>query len=176
MQIAPFSGYGDVETGTLIREQQSGLLSVPNTGMVVISDHVDDVSDIHPRFKRPVGERLANLALSETYGVPGIAAKSPLYAGMTIEKNKIRIRFENADAGLVSKGKELTEFMIAGEDRKFYPAKARIDGSTVVVQAKDVKDPVAVRFGWPNGSIPNLFSKEGLPVSCFRTDSWPVLK
>jgi sialate O-acetylesterase len=70
----------------------------------------------------------------------------------------------------MAKGKELTEFQIAGADRKFYPAKATIEGSTVVVSAKEVKVPVAVRFGWSNASMPNLFSKEGLPVPSFRTD------
>lgn len=91
---------------------------------------------------------------------------------MKVEKNKIRVTFSYAPAGLVAKGGEPTEFMIAGEDQKFYPAKAKIEGSTVIVSAKEVKAPVAVRFGWSNASIPNLFSKEGLPVSCFRTDNW----
>lgn len=174
VQIAPFSGYGEVETGTLIREQQVKMLTIPNTGMVVISDHVEDVTDIHPKYKKPVGERLANLALSDAYGKHGYPSRSPLYRDMVVEKNKVRIRFENAPNGLMSKGKEVTEFMIAGADRKFVPAKAKIDGSSVVVSARGIRDPVAVRFGWPNGSIPNLFNKEGLPASCFRTDNWPV--
>jgi sialate O-acetylesterase len=76
---------------------------------------------------------------------------------MKVEKNRIRIAFDN---------------VIAGEDRKFYPAKAKIDKNTVIVSAKEVKKPVAVRFAWANGTIPNLFSKEGLPVPSFRTDSW----
>lgn len=174
VQIAPFT-YGEVETGTLIREQQVKLLEVPRTGMVVISDHVEDVKDIHPRYKKPVGERLANLALSDTYGRDEIVARSPVYKRMAVEKNRIRIWFDNVPTGLVSKGKELTEFQIAGEDKKFVPARARIDGNTVVVSSKQVKNPVAVRFGWPNHSIPNLFTSEGLPVSCFRTDQWDIL-
>lgn len=174
VQIAPFT-YGDFESGTLIREQQVKLLEVPRTGMVVISDHVENVKDIHPRYKKPVGERLANLALSDTYGRTEIIARSPVYKRMAVEKNRIRIWFDNVPTGLVSKGKELTEFQIAGEDRKFVPARARIDGSTLVVSSRDVKKPVAVRFGWPNHSIPNLFSSEGLPVSCFRTDEWEIV-
>lgn len=174
VQIAPFD-YGDVETGTLIREQQVKMLEIPATGMVVISDHVEDVKDIHPRYKKPVGERLANLALTETYGKTGIPSKSPIYNHMAVEKKKIRIWFDNAPNGLISKGKEVTEFLIAGEDGKFVPARAKIDGSTVVVSSRDVKKPVAVRFGWPNNSIPNLYSKEGLPVSCFRTDDWKII-
>jgi sialate O-acetylesterase len=173
VQIAPFT-YGEFESGTLIREQQVKLLEVPKTGMVVISDHVENVKDIHPRYKKPVGERLANLALSDTYGRNDIIARSPVYKRMAIEKNRIRIWFDNVPNGLMRKGKDLTEFQIAGEDRKFVPAKARIDGNTVVVSSREVKNPVAVRFGWPNHSIPNLFSKEGLPVSCFRTDDWEI--
>jgi sialate O-acetylesterase len=174
VQIAPFT-YGEIDQGTLIREQQVKMLEIPKTGMVVISDHVEDVKDIHPRFKLPVGERLADYALAETYG-KSIPHKSPLYKSMKIEKNKIRITFENAPNGLISKGGEPTEFLIAGEDQNFVPAKAKIDGSSVVVSSREIKSPVAVRFGWPNASVPNLFSKEGLPVSCFRTDDWPVLE
>jgi sialate O-acetylesterase len=173
VQIAPFT-YGPVEKGTLIREQEVKMLEIPKTGMVVISDHVDNVQDIHPQFKKPVGERLANVALAEAYGKPGIVYKNPLYQSMKVEKSKIRIQFQNVPSGLVARGGEPTEFLIAGEDQKFYPAKAKIDGATVVVSAKEVKAPVAVRFGWKNESIPNLFSKEGLPVSSFRTDDWPI--
>jgi sialate O-acetylesterase len=171
VQIAPYDKYGG-QGGTLIREQEVKMLEIPRTGMAVISDLVDNVSDIHPQFKKPVGERLANIALADTYGKKDIVHRSPLYQSMDVEKNKIRITFSNAPGGLVSKGGEPTEFMIAGADQKFYPAKAKIEGSTVVVSAKEVKTPVAVRFGWNNSSIPNLFSKEGLPVSCFRTDTW----
>lgn len=171
VQIAPFSGY-DGESGVLLREQQVKILEVPKTGMVVISDLVDDVKDIHPKYKRQVGERLADIALTDTYDKQGFAASSPLYKEMKIEKNKIRITFDHASNGLQAKGGDLTEFMIAGGDQKFYPAKAKLDKGTVVVSAKEVKKPVAVRFGWSNGSMPNLFSKEGLPVPSFRTDTW----
>jgi len=175
VQIAPYGGYGDIEKGTLIREQEVKMLEIPKTGMVVISDHVDNVKDIHPQYKKPVGERLANLALADTYGKKGIVYQSPLYKSMKSEKGKIRISFDHVPSGLISKGGEPTEFMIAGDDQKFYPAKAKIEGGNVIVSAKEVKNPVAVRFGWKNESIPNLFSKEGLPVSCFRTDDWPIL-
>lgn len=172
VQIAPYSGYNNAESGTLIREQQVKMLEIPKTGMVVISDLVDDVADIHPKYKKTVGERLANVALADTYGKTNIVYRSPLYKSMKIEKNKIRIAFDNVPTGLEGKGGDLTEFIIAGEDKKFYTAKAKIDKGTVVVSSKEVKDPVAVRFAWGNGAIPNLFSKEGLPVSSFRTDSW----
>lgn len=174
VQIAPFSGYGDVEIGTLIREQEVEMLKIPNTGMVVISDLVDDVADIHPKFKKPVGDRLANLALTDTYGKSGIESHCPVYKSMNVEKNKIRISFEYVTKGLITKGGDATEFLVAGDDQKFYPANVKIDGNTVLVSAKEVKSPVAVRFGWSNGSIPNLFSSGGLPVSCFRTDDWKI--
>jgi sialate O-acetylesterase len=175
VQIAPWSGYGEIESGTLIREQQAKTLSVPHTGMVVVSDLVDNVKDIHPQYKKPVGERLANIALSEKYGKAGIAYKSPSYKSMKVDKSKVVLSFDDVLTGLTVKGKELTDFIIAGEDKKFYPAKAKIVGNTIEVTAKEVKNPVAVRFGWKNDSMPNLFSKEGLPVSSFRTDNWHIV-
>jgi sialate O-acetylesterase len=172
VQIAPFSGYNG-EEGVLLREQQVKMLEIPKTGMAVISDLVEDIKDIHPKYKRTVGERLADIALSDTYGKTGFSSSSPLYKEMKVEKNKIRVMFDRAPNGLQAKsGGELTEFMIAGEDQKFYTAKAKIEKGTVVVSAKEVKKPVAVRFAWSNGAMPNLFSKEGLPVPSFRTDSW----
>ena len=174
VQIAPYKGYGDIEKGTLVREQQVQMQSIPNTGMVVISDLVEDVADIHPKFKKPVGERLADVALAKTYGKSGIVYQSPEYASMKVEKKRIRLSFKNATDGLVSKGGAPNEFLIAGPDRKFYPATARIDGNTVVVSAKEVSEPVAVRYAWSNASIGNLFGMSGLPVSSFRTDDWPI--
>jgi sialate O-acetylesterase len=171
VQIAPYAGYEAGRSSMLIREQQVKMLEIPKTGMVVISDHVENINDIHPAFKKPVGERLANLALSDAYGKKGIAYLNPLYKSMKVDKDKIRIMFDNVTT-LVSKGSVPKEFMIAGEDKKFYPAKAKIEGNTIIVSAKEVKKPVAVRFAWSNGSIPTLFSKEGLPVSVFRTDDW----
>lgn len=171
VQIAPYAKYEAGRSSMLLREQQVKMLEIPKTGMVVISDHVENVNDIHPAYKKPVGERLANLALANTYGKKGIAYLNPLYKSMNVEKEKIRVYFDNTTE-LISKGGEPTGFMIAGEDKKFYPAKAKIEGNSVIVSAKEVKKPAAVRFAWSNGSIPNLFSKEGLPVSVFRTDNW----
>lgn len=174
VQIAPFADYGNVNVAPLLREQQTKIATYPNTGMVVIHDLVDNVHDIHPKMKKEVGERLAGLALTQTYHVNGLAYKYPLYQNMQVEKGKVRIRFTDADAGLMMKGKALTDFEIAGEDKVFVPAQAKIDGNTVVVWSKEVKKPVAVRFGFSNSAMPNLFSKEGLPVNIFRTDDWEV--
>ena len=93
---------------------------------------------------------------------------------MQVEKNKIRNSFDNTENGLVTKGGAPTEFYIAGEDKKFVPATAKVDGNTVLVYSKEIKSPVAVRFGFRNDAMPNLFSKEGLPVNIFRTDDWEV--
>ena len=175
VQIAPYSRYGRNNEGALIMEQQCKVLSsVPKTGMVIISDKVDNLADIHPKNKKPVGERLANFALSEMYSHPVLGYKSPVYKSMQVEKGKVRISFNYAEIGLISFGGDPKEFLIAGSDKKFYPALANIEGSTVVVSAKEVKVPVAVRYAWGNAIVSNLFNKEGLPISIFRTDDWEV--
>jgi sialate O-acetylesterase len=173
VQIAPYT-YGDNNIGALLREAQTKSVSYPKTCMVVISDLVDNIADIHPKLKKDVGLRLANLALGDTYAKPITGFKSPVYKSMKIEKNKIRIYFDDAADGLVSKGGAPTDFFIAGDDKNFVPAQAKIDGNTVVVSSKDVKNPVAVRFAFTNIAMPNLYSKSGLPVNLFRTDDWPV--
>jgi sialate O-acetylesterase len=174
VQIAPYAGYDNQNISALLREQQTKIATYPHTGMVVIHDLVDNINDIHPKMKKEVGQRLAALALTSTYGLKGHAARYPQYESMQVEKDKIRIRFVNADAGLMIKGKEATDFWISGEDKNFVPAKAKVEGNTVVVWSRDVRKPVVVRFGFSNSAMPNLFSKEGLPVNIFRTDNWEV--
>jgi len=173
-QIAPYSGYGPTDNAAFLREQQTRTLSLPNTGMIITSDLVNDVKDIHPQMKKEVGLRFADLALAETYKKTISGYKSPVYESMKIEKGKIRISFTNAEKGLMTKGDTPTEFLIAGDDKKFVPASAKIDGNTVVVSNKDIKNPVAVRFGFSNAGMPDLFSKDGMPVNLFRTDDWDV--
>jgi sialate O-acetylesterase len=170
-QIAPYK-YGTPKVGAIVRDAQRRVLTVPKTGMVVISD-IGNTEDIHPRNKKDAGIRLANLVLNKTYGKSGIAIYGPLYKEYKIEKNKIRIYFDYAD-GLNAKGGKLTNFEIAGEDRKFYSADAEIQGGTVVISSPKVKAPVAVRFAWDNTATPNLFNSAGLPASCFRTDDWEI--
>lgn len=173
VQIAPFAGYGsDNHNGALLREAQTKSLSLQGTGMVVTSDLVNDIKDIHPKLKKEVGVRLADYALAETYGRKNTAYKSPVYKNMKIEKGRIRIYFENAANGLVSKGAAPADFYISGTDRQFVPAQAKIEGSSVVVWNTNLTNPEAVRFGFTNASMPNIFSKEGLPVNLFRTDNW----
>lgn len=171
VQIAPYA-YDKNNIGALLREAQTNSISCPNTGMVVVSDLVADVKNIHPTNKIDVAGRLANYALAQTYASYKGAYKSPIFKSMRIDKNMVNISFDNADNGLMSKNGAPTEFYIAGEDKIFYPATAKIKGSSVLVWAKKVKLPVAVRFGFSNTAIPNLFSTEGLPVNLFRTDTW----
>lgn len=172
VQIAPYT-YGDKGTSEYLREQQELITkTVPNTGMVVVSDLVDNVKDIHPRNKVDVGKRLANYALAETYKQNVGAYKSPAYKSMQVEKDKVRLSFSNVITGLKSTGKTPTQFLIAGDNHKFVPATAIIEGSTIVLSSKLVKSPVAARFCFDDTSIPDVFSNEGLPLAPFRTDKW----
>ena len=157
------------------REREAQLLSlaVPNTGMVVTTDITDNIHDVHPTNKLDVGKRLALWALAKTYGRHDIVCSGPIYKSMKVEGNKIRLFFDYVDGGLVAKGGNLTHFQIAAADRMFYEAHAVIEGDAIVVSHERVKDPVAVRFAWSDVAIPNLFNKEGLPASPFRTDNWP---
>ncbi len=174
VQIAPFT-YGDKNIGALLREQQALTLSYPNTGMVVISDLVDDVKDIHPKNKKDVALRLANWALGETYQQNITGHKSPMFKKMEIKGDKATILFDNAPNGFMIKGNgKATEFFIAGSDRNFLPAEVKLQKDRIIVSNKKIKEPVAVRFGFSNTAMPNLFSKEGLPVAPFRTDDWEV--
>ena len=169
VQLAPYSGYDSIG-GALLREAQTKTLALANTGMVVTSDLVTDVKDIHPHNKKDVGLRLANYALAATYGNKQTGYKSPEYKNMTIEKDKIRINFTDADNGLISKGATITDFYIAGADKKFLPATAKIMNNSVLVSNKNIAHPTAVRFGFTSAAMPNLFNKEGLPVNLFRTE------
>jgi sialate O-acetylesterase len=171
VQIAPFAYGGKTEAARLM-EQQTRSLSYPNTGMVVITDLVDDVKDIHPQNKYDVAQRLAHLALGETYKRNVGIYKSPVLRNMETNKNKITLFFDHAPNGFVVKGGKATEFYIAGEDKSFVPADVKVEKDRIVVWSKQVSKPVAVRFSFTNTAISNVFSKEGLPLTPFRTDDW----
>ncbi|MFT3936444.1 MAG: sialate O-acetylesterase [Chitinophagaceae bacterium] len=168
VQIAPHKGQNPE-----IREAQFYTLRhVPYTGMAVITDQGDSL-DIHPRFKKPVGERLAFWALKNEYGKKNIVVSGPLYSSMKVEGNKIRINFDYAD-GLTAKDGDLKEFTIADESGNFVPATAKIEGKTILVWSDAIAKPVAVRFAYKNVPEPNLFNGAGLPASPFRTDNYPL--
>ncbi len=172
-QIAPFK-YGEVDAldAAIVRDAQlATMLNTPKTGMVVTND-IGNLEDIHPMNKQEVGRRLALWALAKDYGVSDLAYSGPVYKSMEIRKNKIVLSFDHADNGLIKKGKHLTNFTVAGAERVFKKAKAKIVGKTIVVSAKNVKDPIAVRFAFTDTAVPNLYNTEGLPASAFRTDDW----
>lgn len=153
-----------------IREQFLRTLAVPNTGMAVTID-IGEPDDIHPKNKQDVGKRLAQWALAKTYGKE-VAPSGPLYKSMRIDGGKIILEFDHVDGGLVVCGDKPKGFAIAGEDKKFVWADAKIEGKTVVVSSDEVKQPTAVRYAWANNPDCNLFNKAGLPASPFRTDDW----
>ena len=144
---------------------------VPQTAMAVITD-VGDPNDIHPRKKQPVGERLAKAALGMTYGLD-VAYTGPMYDALTIKGNEAIITFVGFAGGLVARDGPLTGFAVAGPDGVFVNAQARIEGNSVVVSAPEVAHPVAVRYGWADCPVLNLFDEAGLPASPFRTDQAP---
>jgi sialate O-acetylesterase len=173
VQIAPFK-YEYNYVGALLRESQTKSSLYNNTGMVVITDLTPDTNNIHPILKKEVALRLSNLALNKTYGIRNINCESPMYLSHVIEDDKIKIQFTNTSNGIIVKGKEITCFEIAGPDKVFYPAQAIIKDDKVVVFNEKIKTPVAVRYAFNNTAIPNLFSKDGLPINLFRTDDWEI--
>lgn len=145
---------------------------LPNVGMAVITD-VGDKDDIHPTRKEPVGARLALAARQIAYSQK-LVASGPLYRELAIENGKAIVSFDQVGKGLEARGGELTGFSIAGPDRKFVWANAEIKWDKVIVSSPNVPEPVAVRYGWADYPVVNLFNKNGLPATPFRTDSFPM--
>jgi len=153
-----------------LREAQQMTLSLPKTGTGLAID-IGDAGNIHPKNKQEVGRRLALCALAIAYG-KSIPYSGPVYDSMAVEGSAVRLKFKHVNGGLVAKGDKLVGFSIAGEDRKFVWADAKIDGETVVVSSPEVTKPVAVRYGWANNPDCSLYNKADLPASPFRTDDW----
>lgn len=164
VQIAPHNGM----TPEIREAQMLTLTESKNTAMTVITD-AGNPNNIHPVRKEPVGQRLALAARAIAYGEK-IEYSGPLYQSMEAKDGKVALSFSHTGSGLVAKGGDLKGFTIAGVDGKFIPAKAEINDSKVIVSAEGVADPKAVRYGWANVPDVNLFNKEGLPASPFRTD------
>lgn len=168
MQIAPHKGQPAGIREAQLETWQSGL---KNVGMAVVTDAADS-TDIHPRNKRVAGERLALWALAKQYG-KNVAYSGPLFKGIRAEGNKAVLSFEYAEDGLMTPDNApVRGFLVAGADRRFYPATAAIKGSRLEVSAPQVKEPVAVRYGYCNFFRVNLYNKAGLPAVPFRSDSW----
>lgn len=174
VQIAPFAGYGlrtdaaERMTSAELRESQMLTLTKSNVGMAITTDVGDDKL-IHPPKKKEVGERLARWALNKDYGYTDLVHSGPIYKSVRFNKGRILVSFDHAGSGLYCPDNTIKHFEIAGTDGKYYPAKARIVGKEVMVWSNKVQQPKGVRLGWENYFEINLFNKEGLPASSFRS-------
>lgn len=171
---APSTEPGTPDPWALLQDRMRHILtSTPKTGMAIIND-VGEANDIHPKDKKSPGERLARWALAKDYG-RDLVYSGPLFKTSEAKDGAIRVTFDQAGAGLKARdGGPLKRFEIAGADKVWYWADAKITGTdSVIVSSSDVKQPVAVRYAWasnPEGA--NLVNSEGLPASIFRTDEW----
>jgi sialate O-acetylesterase len=174
VQLANFRARYDQPTESdwaLLREAQRNTLGMPATGMAVIID-AGEATQIHPKNKQAVGQRLALAALKVAYN-KDVEWWGPLYDSMEKADGKIVLRFKHTAGRLVSKSPEgVKGFAIAGADKKFFWANAKIVGDTVEVSSPEVKEPVAVRYAWADNPEASLYNKEDLPASPFRTDAW----
>lgn len=173
--LAPAEQPGDSAWAEL-REAQDLALALPRTGQAVAID-LGEADDIHPRNKQDVGLRLARVALKRHYGRQ-ISDSGPRFRSMRIERGRVLLAFDHVDGGLVAADADqgqLRGFAIAGADRRFEWAQARIEGDRVVVWSNRVERPVAVRYAWAdNPAGANLYNHAGLPAAPFRTDTWAV--
>ncbi len=176
VQLSSYGSNQDSNTGSgwaELREAQTMTLALPKTGMAVTTD-IGNANDIHPTNKQDVGKRLAANALKQTYGME-MPFSSPLFEKVSFDNGKAIVSFKFADGGLMAKDKfgYVRGFEVAGADKKFYYAKAEIDGDKVIVYNENVKKPVAVRYAWSDAPIDaNLYNSAGFPASSFRTDDW----
>jgi sialate O-acetylesterase len=170
-QLPNYAETNDVtgQSWAWLREAQAATLSLPRTGMAVTVD-VGDPANLHPANKQDVGLRLALVALRDVYR-KRVESSGPVFAGVKQQGDSLQILFKQAD-GLFFKGEATNAFVIAGSDRKFIPAEARIVGQSVVLSAKGIAEPQAVRYNWENNPRRFLYNRAGLPAAPFRTDSW----
>jgi sialate O-acetylesterase len=154
-----------------LRDAQRQTLSLPNTGMAVAID-IGDAVDIHPKNKQDVGKRLALIALAKDYGVK-VPYTGPVYKSQQVSGNAITLTFSGIESGIkTTDGGAVKGFAIAGEDKKFHWATAKIVGNKIVVSSDQVANPVSVRYAWANNPAVNLVDGSGLPASPFKTDNW----
>jgi sialate O-acetylesterase len=170
VQLANFAKVSPDAQWSEVQEAQTMALQLRNTGMAVTID-IGNPDDIHPRNKQDVGARLALAAETITYGKK-IVYSGPIFRQATVEGDSVHVWFDHVGGGLMAKGGDLKGWVIAGTDRKFVPAEARIDKNTVVVRSPNVPQPVYVRYAWAANPECNLFNVEGLPASPFRSDEW----
>lgn len=167
VQISSFKSDG-TEFWPLVREAQRRTLSVTNTAMAVTID-IGNPDNVHPADKQDVGARLALAARALAYG-ENMEYSGPLFRETSIENDTVRVWFDHSSGGLLAKGGGLQGFEIAGDDHRFFPAKATIEGQTVLVSSGQLKAPKYVRYGWANAPVANLFNQAGLPASPFTSE------
>jgi sialate O-acetylesterase len=175
VQLASYRRYKGLDLPKMWEAQSNVAKSVPKTGLAVLIDN-EMVKTIHPKIKPQTGRRLALWALAKDYG-KDIVYSGPVYKSMTVDGNEANIEFSHIGEGLIAKSKDgkLHDFEIAGEDRKYVLAEARIEDGKVIVSSYQIDKPVAVRYAWTYPSVTGtLFNKEGLPASSFRTDGWSI--
>ena len=198
-QIANFMGHDPKPQESIyaeVREAQSMALSVPNTAEAILID-IGEEGNIHPAAKADTGERLARIALAKTYGRK-LEYSGPVYESMTVDGDKVRVKFQHAEGGLVARplpatylkvstepststplvrnspAGEVEGFAVCGDDHKWQWAAAKIEGGTVVLSSPDVPKPIAVRYAWAQNPFCNLYNTAGLPAGPFRTDDFPM--
>ena len=162
----------DSDWAELREAQLLATKTLPKVGMAVITD-VGEKDDIHPKKKEPVGARLALAARGIAYGEK-IEYSGPVYKNLKVKGGKAILSFTHADSGLAAHEGELKGFAVCGADKKFVSAKAELEGDKVVVSSAEVSEPVAVRYGWADFPVVNLWNKAGLPATPFRTDDFPM--
>ena len=161
-----------VETSgwVIVQEEMLKSLALSNTGMAITVD-IGEAGNIHPKNKQDVGKRLALWALGTTYGKE-LVYSGPIYKSHAAQDGAIVVEFAHAGGGLVAKGDTLKGFAIAGADKKFVFAEAKIEGDKVIVSSPEVPEPAAVRYAWAANPNCNVYNKANLPASPFRTDDW----
>jgi len=175
VQIAPFNYGGNPQTEAELWEAQTiAANTIPNAGMAVVND-IGNLKDIHPNDKQDVGHRLALLALAKTYGQQDLEFSGPTFNSLTVEGNTLRIKFDHAGGGLMSRdGQPLSWFEIIDANAGgFVKADVRMDGDSVILSAPGVPNPVAMRFAWSGLAEPNLMNTAGLPAGAFRAGNVP---
>ncbi len=171
VQIAPYTYHSKNNEAALLREQQELVTKlVPNTEIIIISDLVEDVTNIHPLDKKNVGIRLANLALGETYKIPLEGYKSPSFESMSSEKGKLIVSLANAQSGIICKGDKVIGLKIAGSNGNYVDADGKIKGNQIIVSSPEIENPQYVSYCFDDATIGNLFSKSGLPVAPFSSN------
>jgi sialate O-acetylesterase len=172
IQIAPYDyGPGGLNSAYLREAQLKASSAISNIGMSSIMD-IGEEKCIHPANKKAGADRLAFLALANTYGKSGFASSGPVLKEMTVTGSVVKLTFNNAVNGLTSYGKDLSCFEVAGANKRFFPAKAFIIGGGITLFCPSVAEPVAVRYAFKDFIVGDLFNTEGIPASSFRTDTW----